>query len=74
MIYCSKCGQKLTKPWFRIVNGPAALLFVWPTLDVLGYATVPAEPDLLPYLHGATLAVATVFTVAVYAWITLSGR
>jgi hypothetical protein len=74
MVYCSKCGQKLPKPWFRIVNSPAALLFAWPALDMLGYATIPQGSNLLPYLHGATLAVATVFTAAVYAWIALAGR
>jgi hypothetical protein len=74
MNYCSKCGQAVPKPWFRIVNSPAALLFVWPALDFLGYAIVPHGPDFLPYLHGTTLAVGAVFTAALYAWIAISGR
>ena len=74
MIYCSKCGQSLTKPRFRIVNGPARLLFVWPAIDLCAYALTPRGPDLLPYLHGAVLAAGAVVTAAVYAWIALSGR
>jgi hypothetical protein len=50
------------------------MLFVWPALDLLGYAAIPQGPNFVPYLHGATLAVGTVFTAAVYAWIALSGR
>jgi hypothetical protein len=70
MTYCSQCGQEMPKPRFRIVNGPAKLLFMWPALDLLAYATLqPVMP-----LYGAALAVGTVFTAAVYAWIGLSGR
>jgi hypothetical protein len=68
MNYCSKCGQGLPNPRFRIVNGPARLLFIWPAVDLIAYATIPRGPDMLPYLHGAALAAGTVFTVAVYAW------
>jgi len=74
MEYCSKCGQSVPKPWFRIANGPATLLFIWPALDIFGYALIPHGPGLLPYLHGSVLAVGAVFTAAVYAWIALSGR
>jgi hypothetical protein len=51
----------MPKPRFRIVNGPAKLLFIWPALDLLAYATLqPVMP-----LHGAALAVGTVFSAAV---------
>jgi hypothetical protein len=74
MIYCSKCGQSLPKPRFRIVNGPARLLFIWPVLDLVSYALLPCGRESLPRLHGAELAAGTVLTAAAYAWIALSGK
>lgn len=72
--YCSKCGQRLPKPWFRIVNGPAALLFVWPALDFLGYGLIPEPQAFFTWMHGTGLVVCAALTVAVYAWIARSGR
>jgi hypothetical protein len=74
MTYCSKCGQSTPAPRFRIVNGPARLLFIWPLLDLFGYAVIPQGPSLIPYLHGSMLAVGVAFTAAIYAWIAISGR
>lgn len=73
MNFCSKCGQPLPRSRFRIIGGPAVLLFLWPALDVFGYAVIPRGPDLTPYLHGASLAVSVVFVALVYAWVALSG-
>lgn len=43
-------------------------------IDMIAYALIPHGPDMVPYLHGATLAVGAVFTTGVDAWIALSGR
>jgi hypothetical protein len=74
MNYRAKCGQSLPKARFRIVNGPARRLFIWPALDIFGYALIPRGSELLPGLHGSALAVGAVLVAAVYAWIALSGR
>ena len=74
MGYCSKCGQRLPKPWFRVVNGPAALLLVWPALGFLGYGVIPAPQAFSTYPYGTGLVAAAALTVAVYAWIARSGR
>jgi hypothetical protein len=74
MTYCSKCGQLLPKPKFRIVNGPARVLFALPAFSILSLAVQFGLKLPPPQPTGATLAIATVLTAALYAWIGLSGR
>jgi hypothetical protein len=50
------------------------MLFVWPLLDLFGYAVIPQGPSFVPYLHGSMLGVGVAFTAAIYAWIPISGR
>jgi hypothetical protein len=74
MTYCSKCGQSLPAPRFRIINGPARLLFLWPLVDFVFYFLHPSMSPSPGYGRAAELAFGVVLTAAMYAWIALSGR